>query len=130
MSKYNLSHDPIFQNMGLIFYMPIPYHFALTIKQYSPSVHNTVIGPCLIFSLGYLNEWICPWFSPRRCNIVFLFLVGGQIVSLASYNFLASGFWLRYSNFFCFFDAFVYFDELLYVLTGISDSVVGQMQPK
>ena len=70
-----MSHDPIFQNMGLIFYMPFLYHFALTIKQYTPSLHNTVNCPCLIFSLGYLNEWICPWFSPRRFNIVFLFLI-------------------------------------------------------
>ena len=35
-----MSHEPFFQNMILIFYMPIPYPFALKIKYYIPSQGN------------------------------------------------------------------------------------------
>ena len=33
----SVSHDPFFQNMHIIFHIPIPYPSALKMKYYNPS---------------------------------------------------------------------------------------------
>jgi hypothetical protein len=40
ITLYSVSHEPFFQNMVLIIYMPILYPFALKIKYYTPSHGN------------------------------------------------------------------------------------------
>jgi hypothetical protein len=50
---YTLSHDPFFKNMVLIFYMLIPYPFALKINTI---LLHKVNGQCFIFSLDNLIE--------------------------------------------------------------------------
>ena len=44
----------IFQNMVLIFYMPIPFHFQLKIKYYTPSQGKRPI----FYILAWKFEWI------------------------------------------------------------------------
>jgi len=52
-------------------------------------LHHKVNGPCFIFSLDNLNEWICPWLSRWRFNITrtpSLFLMGRWVVYFATLN--------------------------------------------
>ena len=60
-SLYHMNHFPKY---GTYFYMPIPFHFQLKIKYYTPSQGK---HPYFIFSLGNLNEWIRRWFSVIIC---------------------------------------------------------------
>jgi hypothetical protein len=63
MSILNTSIFLIIQNMVLTFFMPIPYYFVLNSIII---LHLKINDPCFILSLKDLNEWICPWLSPRR----------------------------------------------------------------
>jgi hypothetical protein len=77
MSIYSVSNEPFSHNMVLylFFYMPIYLPFCNE-NQYSCTCIYTLLhykvhvnGPCFIFFLDNLNEWIYPWLSLWRYNI-------------------------------------------------------------
>jgi hypothetical protein len=85
-----VSHDPFFQNVVLLFDMPILYLFALKIKRYTPSQ-----GKCSMFYIPP-RQWICFWLSLQGLTLVPIFVYNGTLSCFPPINKFASIFQGRF----------------------------------